>query len=142
MLLKKFKIRNIKTICKLSNPSENKIINHIQNYDDVCMVYFTSGSTGTPKGTKLSHYNYIKDFFLQKNICMMTKLKNIFLVITMKHLLAFFMISISAVFFGSALSPAKLFEKTELIDHIRKNRVNVLITVPSTLQRVSNLYKM
>ena len=107
IIKKKFKIRNIKTICKLSNPSENKIINHIQNYDDVCMVYFTSGSTGTPKGTKLSHYNYIKDFFFKKNICMMTKLKNIFLVITMKHLLAFFMISISCSFFWICVKSCK-----------------------------------
>lgn len=143
VIKKRFKIKNIKTICKLSNPSENKIINHIQNYDDVCMVYFTSGSTGTPKGTKLSHYNYIKDFFLQKKHLYDDKAeKYIFGDYHETSFSIFYDIYFPAVFFGSALSPAKtFFEKTELIDHIRKNRVNVLITVPSTLQRVSNLYK-
>ena len=143
IIKKKFKIRKIETISRISKTYEEKIINHIQDYSDICMIYFTSGSTGTPKGTKLSHYNYIKDFFLQKKHLYNNRVeKYIFGDYHETSFSIFYDIYFPAVFFGSALSPAKtFFEKTEIINHIKKNGVNVLITVPSTIQRISNLYK-
>tara|TARA_B100002051_G_C16717719_1_gene630413 strand:+ start:463 stop:1953 length:1491 start_codon:yes stop_codon:yes gene_type:complete len=142
-LKKKFNIKNIKEINKFSISRKTILTNSIQDYNNTAMIYYTSGSTGVPKGTKISHYNYIKDFFLQK--------KHLYKNISKKLIFGdyhetsfsiFFDIYFPAVFFGSALCPAKtFFEKTEIIDHLKKNSINVLITVPSSIQRISGLYK-
>ena len=104
--------------------------------DDISMIYFTSGSTGTPKGVMLSHENYILN------------VENILELIAFEGPEVFadyhdlgFVISVPVLFpcvmTASTLSPGINPRETFLpIEHMTKNHVSVLITVPSTIARV------
>ncbi|MDC0533569.1 AMP-binding protein [Candidatus Pelagibacter sp.] len=114
--------------------------------NDIAFIYFTSGSTGEAKGIKISHVNIISDIFEQKK-----HLYNFDNIKNHKNLVfgdyydtafsIFFDIFFPAIYMGAAISPAKTKGEIMLpINHLKKNKINILVAVPSTVQRIKMYY--
>jgi len=136
-------IKNFKPIKDQVLPK--KLINEI-SFEKTAFIYFTSGSTGLSKGIMVSHINIISDVFAQIN-----HLYNFSFVKKHKKLVfgdyydtafsIFFDIFFPAVYLTAAVSPG--ITKNEIllpIDHIKRNKVNILVAVPSTIQRIKLYY--
>jgi D-alanine--poly(phosphoribitol) ligase subunit 1 len=113
------------------------------NIDSICMVYFTSGSTNIPKGIKISQKNLLIDVIDQKNHLFKDKIKNpVFGDYYDTAFSIFFDIFFPAVLLGAAISPGKTkFENSIPLEHIKENKVNIFIGVPSTIQLIKNYHK-
>lgn len=141
LIKSKTKLIKFNSLYKLKEKKINfkKVINKIK-YDETSFVYFTSGSTGDSKGIKISHKNIISDVYAQKKHLYDNKCKNlIFGDYYDTAFSIFFDIYFPAIFFGACISPGK--NENDIffpIKHINQNRVNNLVCVPSTIQRIKD----
>ncbi len=108
------------------------------DYNSDAFYYLTSGSTGTPKAIKISHKNIISDTYNQINhLYGKDKHNLIFGDYYDTAFSIFFDIYFPAIFLGSAISPSIKKKDSYLIhQHVKKNKINVLVCVPSTIQRL------
>ena len=119
----------------------NKLINSI-DFNETAFIYFTSGSTGTSKGIKISHKNIISDVYAQVkhlyNFSFTKKKDNlVFGDYYDTAFSIFFDIFFPAIYLQAAISPG--IKKDEILlptNHFKKNQVNILVAVPSTIQRI------
>ena len=124
-------------------PINKKIHKKIDIKDkDTSMIFFTSGSTGEPKGVIISYKGFLNSLFEQNRILYKNN-KN--LVFGDYHDPSF-IISLNILFLcfftKSIISPGiDPYESFLPINHIKQNKVNVLITVPSTIVRLKNYLK-
>lgn len=113
------------------------------NFNKIAFYYFTSGSTGKPKGIKISYKNIITDiydqiFHLYRNL---NGKDLVFSDYYETSFSIFFDIFYPAIYLNSTISPGKTDQEIFLpFDHIKKNKVNILICVPSTIQRIKTYY--
>ena len=104
--------------------------------------FFTSGSTGQPKGVKISHESYI--FSLLSHVKKIyRKEKN--LIFGDYHDISF-VISLVILFHAFTLkltiSPGIMVKDILFpLEHIKKNKINTLVTVPTTITKIKNYYK-
>ena len=111
-------------------------------YSDTVMIFFTSGSTGEPKGVIINYKGFLNSLFEQNRILYKNKKNLIFgdyhdpsFIISLNILFLCF-------FTKSTISPAiNAYESFLPINHIKQNKINVLITVPSTMIRLKNYLK-
>ena len=132
-------INNIKLKDKINF---DKYVNKI-SYDNTAFIYFTSGSTGLPKGIKVSHSNIINQVYFQiKSLYNIKKNNLIFGDYYNTAFSIFFDIYFPAIFLGSCLSPSKKkYENFLILDHLNENKINILVCVPSTFERLRLYYK-
>ena len=123
----------------------NNLINKI-NFNETAFIYFTSGSTGEPKGIKISHKNIISDIYDQNYHLFKKKYFHKYPLIFGDYydtaFSIFFDIYFPAIYLGAAISPGiKKIDSFLPSNHIKKNKVNILVAVPSTIQRLKNYYQ-
>lgn len=108
------------------------------DYNSIAFIYFTSGSTGLPKGIKVTHKNIISDIYMQQHHLYNFKTKGlVFADYYDTGFSIFFDIYFPAIFFGSTISPSiKKSDNFYIINHYKKNKINNLIAVPSTFERI------
>lgn len=137
---KKIKVVDFSTIKRIKNTkshSAKKI-----NPEDTAMIFFTSGSTGEPKGVKINYRGFLHSMYEQERILFKNKKNLIFgdyhdpsFVISLNILLLCF-------FTKNIISPStNPYDSVMPINHMEKNQVNVLITVPSTILRIQKFIK-
>ena len=112
------------------------------NFNDPALIYFTSGSSGKSKGIIISHKNIIADVFAQIKHLHKKRENLIFGDYYDTAFSIFFDIFFPAIYLKSTLAPATNISDIYLpVNHIRQNKVNTLICVPSTIQRIKEYYK-
>ena len=149
--LKKLKLKNFLRKRKINVISFEEIVsslpvkdNSIPKYKkiDTSMIFFTSGSTGKPKGVKISHSSYI--FSLIKQVKKIYS-KNENLIFGDYHDISFVIslnILFPCIYLGAKISPGILAKDILFpIDHINRNKVNTIVTVPTTINRIKHYYK-
>ena len=139
--LKKKKIKFI-NIDNINISSQNKVYNFKLNFkeDALAMIFFTSGSSGYPKGVKITNLNFISSLDGQ--------FKSIFKCLNKKKNLIFgdyhqtsFVISVvilfPCIYYKGQICPAvKEKDRFYIVDHMLKNKVNCLVTLPSFINRI------
>ena len=109
--------------------------------NDLAMIFFTSGSTGYPKGVKITNKNFISSLKGQINH-IFKKINDKKLVFGDYHNTSFVIslnILFPCLFLKSKIFYAKNFQdKINPLNHINKHKVNCVVTLPSTIDRIKS----
>ena len=139
-----FKKMNIEVI-NIENiriPKKIKKIEITKTYkaNSLAMIFFTSGSTGLPKGVEITSYNFISSLNGQIHHIYKKLKKTANLNFGDYHQNSFVIslnIILPCIFLKGRITPAiNNLDKIRILDHIKKNKVNCLVTLPSTINQI------
>lgn len=134
---KKIKIFTFHDILNLRQKKKNITIRHHDN--DHAMTFFTSGSTGDPKAINITNKNFITSFYGQLRSLYKDNKKYIFGDYHDNSFVIILNILLPCLYKKNSISPALSLNDTLFFtEHMKKNKVNVLITVPSNINRIKN----
>ena len=112
------------------------------NPNKTAMIFFTSGSTSDPKGVAISYKSFIYSAFQQIKNLNYKKNNEIFSDYHDSSFVMSLNIIFPATYLSSCISPlTDYYDKINPIDHIKRNKVSVLITVPSFFLYINNFIK-
>lgn len=135
--IKGVKFLFLKNILKNDKELELLPINYPQ--EEVAMIFFTSGSTGLPKGVKITYKNFISCLEHQFKNLGYKRNKEIFADYHDSTFVMSIVVIFPAIFLNCAISP--LVESRDKMlpeQHLLRNNITVLITVPSFLLILKN----
>jgi len=96
------------------------------------MIFFTSGSTGLPKGVQITHENFIACLYHQIKNLEYNENTEIFSDYHDNSFVMSLVVIFPALYLGCTISPLiNNFDKFFPAKHLTKNKISVLITVPS-----------
>lgn len=132
---------NLKNILQKDINNKLKYVRKIDE-DATAMIFFTSGSTATPKGVKISYKSFIYSAQQQvKNLNYKSETE----IFADYHDSSFVMslnVIFPAIFLASTISPlTNQIDRYKPIDHLKRNKITVLITVPSFFLYINNFIK-
>ena len=141
LLLSSIKNLKIKIISynEINNVKENKknLPKKKIKSKNLSMIFFTSGSTGDPKGVCITYQSFVSCFEAKKNFLYKNKKNLVFGDYHDSSFVISLVIFFPCFYLGATISPSQnLIENLNPSNHIEKNKVNVLITVPSTISRI------
>ena len=135
---KKIHTLKIKSINHYKISKKTLLKKNFPDQEDLAFIFFTSGSSGRPKGVKMTQLNYLSS--LNGQIDRIYKNYKKKLVFGDYHNTSFVIILnilLPCLFLGSTISPAiKTSEKFFPLNHLKSNKINTLITLPSTINRM------
>ncbi len=130
--LKKLKIKILTIENILKSKKKLEISTPKVKPNDTSMIFFTSGSTGIPKGVEISYKNFISCLFKQIKFLYNYQEKQVF---SDYHDTSFVMSLVTifpALYLSSSICPLiSLSDKIFPINHITRNKITTIITVPS-----------
>lgn len=135
--IKGVKFLFLKNILKNDKELELSTINYPE--EEVAMIFFTSGSTGLPKGVKITYKNFISCLEHQFKNLGYKRNKEIFADYHDSTFVMSIVVIFPAIFLNCAISP--LVESRDKMlpeQHLLRNNITVLITVPSFLLILKN----
>ncbi len=131
------KIKNLKKLSLREILSQQKQTDFdIKSIDanSLSMIFFTSGSTGKPKGVKISYKGFISSAILHIKKLKYIENKETFSDYHDTTFVMSLVVIFPAIFLNSSISPMiSGADKLNPVNHIKKNKISVLITVPSFL---------
>ena len=142
-IINKLKINLFKPEQIYLKPLKKKI-NSIKkiNPNNTAMIFFTSGSTSDPKGVAISYKSFVYSAFQQIKNLDYNKNKEVFSDYHDNSFVMSLNIIFPAMYLASSIAPiTDYFDKINPVGHLKKNRVSVLITVPSFFLYIKNFIK-
>jgi len=135
--IKGIKFLSLKNILTNDKELELSVRNYPEN--EVAMIFFTSGSTGLPKGVKITYKNFISCLEHQFKNLGYKKGEEIFADYHDNTFVMSVVVIFPAIFLNCTISP--LVESTDKMmpeQHLLRNNITVLITVPSFILILKN----
>jgi acyl-CoA synthetase (AMP-forming)/AMP-acid ligase II len=103
--------------------------------EDIALITYTSGTTGTPKGVQASHEAFQYSFLSTSLDPELSLRQDDIILMGMPNFhLGGSWVSLSALYYGGAVSIIPAFDPTALIEALRKDRPTILPMVPTAIQ--------
>lgn len=99
--------------------------------DDTAVILYTSGTTGTPKGAEITEGNLRSTAEVFEEVLRMTPEDRLGTALPLFHIFGQAVVLGSALHAGASLSLQTPFDPAAMIEMVRRDRVTVLVAVPT-----------